>query len=214
MSERETDARIDELLRQGVEAARAGNKAVARALLEQVVALDQHHEKGWFWLAAVSDELHEKITCLSNVLVINPDNARAQSILARLEDEPVQGVSPALAASATRSRGPWTLAIGVGLAAVLVLAVLLVVLLGGNGDDDKSGQAADSGGSGSAGLVATPTASVAVQPTPTFTPPPTWTPVPSRTPLPDKPPTLFPPPPSALPGHIIMRSGQTPGDRD
>ena len=107
MSERETDARIDELLRQGVEAARAGNKAVARALLEQVVALDQHHEKGWFWLAAVSDELHEKITCLSNVLVINPDNARAQSILARLEDEPVQGVSPALAASATRSRPPF-----------------------------------------------------------------------------------------------------------
>jgi hypothetical protein len=212
MSEREAEAQIGELLRQGVEAARAGNKAVARALLEQVVALDQHHEKGWFWLAAVSDDLHEKITCLGNVLVINPDNARAQSLLARLEGGTIQGVSPATTPSARQRPSRRMLGVGAALGAVVVVA-LLVILMGGDGDDGATQRAADSGGPGPAGLTVTPAEGAAAQPTPTFTsPPPTWTPVPSETPSPDAPPILFPPPPSSLPGQIIMRSGHTPGD--
>ena len=222
MSGQEPDSQLDDLLRQGIDAARAGNKAVARALLEQVVALDPQHEKGWFWLAAVTDDLHEKRICLSNVIVINPDNARAQNLLARLEGAPLESAAPAGQPGSVEGRGRRNLVIGAGVLGALLLVILLVIALGGDGDKTGppsatgSGAVAgpkptESGGSPAPGTM--PLSTAATQPTRTATPPPaTWTPVPSKTPIPEIPPTLFPPPPAALTGHILMRSGQTPGD--
>ncbi len=216
MSGHEPDSQLDDLLRQGIEAARAGNKAVARALLEQVVALNPQHEKGWFWLAAITDDLHEKRTCLNNVIVINPDNTRAQNLLARLEGTPPDEAMPAEPFAAGAGRARRNLVIGAGAIAALVLVIVLVMALGGNGDKKQPESGTGSGAltglepaeSGDSTALAGTT-----QPTRTFTPPPpTWTPVPSKTPVPEIPPTLYPPPPSTLPGQIIMRSGQAPGD--
>jgi Tol biopolymer transport system component len=76
---------IQQLLRQGIEAAREGNKAEARKLFEQVVELDDKSEKGWFWLASVVDTDEEKKVCLGNVLFINPGNERAQKAMDQLQ---------------------------------------------------------------------------------------------------------------------------------
>ncbi|MCL4238240.1 MAG: PD40 domain-containing protein [Anaerolineae bacterium] len=222
MSGQEPGSQLDDLLRQGIDAARAGNTAVARALLEQVVALDPQHEKGWFWLAAVTDDLHEKRICLSNVIVINPDNARAQSLLARLEGASPESAAPAGQPGSMKGRTGQNLVLGAIILSALLLVILLVIALGG-GDDGSAPPPVADGGAGAGlkpaegnspsapGTMPLPTATT--QPTRTFTPPPaTWTPVPSKTPIPEIPPTLFPPPPAALAGHILMRSGQTPGD--
>lgn len=76
---------VQQLLRQGIEAAREGNKAEARKLLEQVVELDDKSEKGWFWLASVVETDEEKKVCLGNVLFINPGNERAQKAMDQLQ---------------------------------------------------------------------------------------------------------------------------------
>lgn len=91
-------ANVDAMVRAGVEAYRAGNKAEARTLLERALELDQYNETAWLWLSAVVDTREEQQTCLENVIVINPENQRAQqglrslgidpqSVLDRLEEE-------------------------------------------------------------------------------------------------------------------------------
>src|SRR3990172_3802016 len=88
MEKPEPNPQVEALLLKGVEAARSGDKATARALLEQVVEKDQYCEKGWFWLAAVVETVEEKRVCLGNVVVINPNNQRAQRLLDQLESKP------------------------------------------------------------------------------------------------------------------------------
>ncbi|MGQ9848627.1 MAG: hypothetical protein ACUVSU_01110 [Aggregatilineaceae bacterium] len=208
---------VDELLRQGIDAARAGQHAIARALLEQVVEIDERNEKGWFWLAAVTDDLHEKRVCLGNVLVINPDNERARRLLERLEGVESPDISPAqeTGASGRPGRTSVYLAIGTGVVAIALLIVVIMLVLGhrGGNDESEAGAGPQSHVSGLPTLTSQAAATLPVTPTlppPSSTPtapPPTWTPVPTRTPVPAVPPTLFPPPPTTLPGQIIMRSG-------
>jgi hypothetical protein len=68
----------ERLLAQGQDAARKGDKASARSLLTQVVERDPHHELAWMWLSGVVEEPEEQQICLENVLVINPQNAKAR----------------------------------------------------------------------------------------------------------------------------------------
>lgn len=227
MNKPDPDPQVDDLLKQGIEAAHDGNKAVARALLEQVVQLDERNEKAWFWLAAVTDDLHEKRVCLTNVIVINPGNKRAQELLARLEGTAVDERTALVGKTKSISKPVVYLAIGLGVVAIAVLLIVVVLMLG---DSDTSGSESlptiansDASGNGDTGATTAETASADHTPgsqtgslsTRTVTPPPpTWTPVPTKTPVPDVLPTLFPPPPTGLPGQIIMRSGQVPGDPD
>lgn len=223
MSTSTPEPQVESLLKQGVEAARAGNKAVARALLEQVVEADQQNEKGWFWLAAVTDDLHEKRVCLGNVIVINPNNERARRLLEQLETHGTMDSNPSRPGleRAGPNRSAVYVAIGLGGVAVLVLLILVVLMLGGGkkkSDETPPPTVAALGGTPAAANVtpgdqSTPLASPTVLPTETMTPlPPTWTPVPSITPIPALPPTLFAPAPASVSGTIIMRSGQVPGD--
>jgi hypothetical protein len=113
MEKPEPNPQVEELLRQGIEAARSGDKASARPLLEQVVEKDQYNEKGWFWLAAVVETVDEKRVCLGNVVVINPGNQRAQRLLEQLESKSAAGA--AVPSSPTSVSGkPVYLAIGRG----------------------------------------------------------------------------------------------------
>lgn len=229
MSASDTHSQAETLLRQGIEAAKAGNKAIARALLEQVVEQDQRSEKGWFWLAAVTDDIAEKKICLGNVLVVNPDNDRARRLLEQLEGTSLgAGVSgtdagSGRAASGGVSRAAVYAAIGLGALALIVLVLLLAQVMGG-GDDEPSStpttpaqailpQDTPAPGDGSQPTQAIPLATWTAIPSITPTPPrATWTPVPSKTPIPAVPPTVFPAPPAGLAGQIIMRSGTVPGD--
>jgi len=75
---------LQEKLRQGIEAARKGDKATAQKLLRQVTAGDANNEVAWMWLASVSETLQERRACLEQTLRINPNNRRAQQALEQL----------------------------------------------------------------------------------------------------------------------------------
>jgi twitching motility two-component system response regulator PilG len=76
-----------ELLRQGVAAARAGDKAQTRRLLRQATALDPGNEAAWLYLAGVAESALESIGFLERVLQLNPANEKAREGLkaARLQ---------------------------------------------------------------------------------------------------------------------------------
>ncbi|RPJ01551.1 MAG: hypothetical protein EHM39_03135 [Chloroflexi bacterium] len=225
MSRIDSDLPIEQLLKRGQEAVRAGDKAAGRALLEKVVTRDQNSELGWFWLAAAVSDLNEKRTCLGNVLVINPNNERARNLLSQINEmQPTAPVPEATAAPThSASRRGMILGVGAGALILVVLAAALLLRRGDDGDTQPPPQP-------ETGISARITPAAAVQDTrPTRTlppgvtltpsrtpspPPPTWTPKPTNTPNTNVQATVFPPPPADLPGQIIMRSGQFLGDPD
>jgi Tol biopolymer transport system component len=79
-----TSAYLDQLLREGIAAAKIGEKDMARTKLRKVTELDQYNEKAWFWLSSVVETDEERRVCLGNVVVINPDNDRAKQLLDQL----------------------------------------------------------------------------------------------------------------------------------
>lgn len=139
MSNPASDSPIEQLLRDGIKAARAKDNATARDLLEQVLERDQHNEKAWFWLAAVVDDPEEKRVCLGNVIVINPDNKRAQRLLDQLEGKVMESHAShhsSAGGSALSERKNVYLVVA---AAVVGVLVIIVVLLAMSGGDDGGG---------------------------------------------------------------------------
>ena len=90
-------------MRQGIEAARKGDKATAQKLLRQVVESDHDNEIAWMWLASTIDNLQERKQALEQALRINPENTRAQDALTQLNT--ILGVS-APPRRAAGNRGP------------------------------------------------------------------------------------------------------------
>jgi cytochrome c-type biogenesis protein CcmH/NrfG len=78
--------RTQQLLRDAITAAREGDKARARLLLEEIVEQDEQNEKAWYWLASVAETDEDRILYLNNVIAINPNNERARSVLDQIED--------------------------------------------------------------------------------------------------------------------------------
>lgn len=87
-------ANVDGMVREGINAYRAGRKDEARALLMRAVELDQYNEMGWIWLSAVVDTPEEQRTCLENVLVINPNNETARKGLDVLANKSAPNTPP------------------------------------------------------------------------------------------------------------------------
>lgn len=96
----------DAMIRAGVEAYRAGDKAKARQMLEKAIELDQYSEMAWLWLSAVVESKEEQKTCLENVLVINPQNERARQGLKSLGIDPDSVLSAAAAPAADSYQVP------------------------------------------------------------------------------------------------------------
>ncbi len=76
---------VDQKLQAGIEAARSGDRAKARRLLEQVIEVDDSNELAWIWLASGVNTVRERRECLERVLQINPNNTRAREALSRLD---------------------------------------------------------------------------------------------------------------------------------
>ncbi|MFN8377286.1 MAG: tetratricopeptide repeat protein [Anaerolineae bacterium] len=72
-------ANVEGMVREGINAFKAGRKDEARALLSKAVELDPYNEDGWLWLSGVVTSVDDQRTCLENVLAINPGNSRARS---------------------------------------------------------------------------------------------------------------------------------------
>ncbi|MFL5243935.1 MAG: response regulator [Gemmataceae bacterium] len=75
------------LLRDGIAAAKAGDKALTRRLLREAVDLEPQNEVAWLWLAGVAESAQGALADLERVIAINPNNERAQEGLksARLQ---------------------------------------------------------------------------------------------------------------------------------
>lgn len=210
---------IQNLLRTGIEAARDGNKEVARALLEQVVTLDTRNETAWMWLATVLDSEEERQRALRRVLSINPDNERAQQALRKLqtgtlhpvEDVDIQRAAPPAPASPQpmtypemRPRRRMDTRRQLALVVAMLMIVAAVILALGeflSEDEEEPTQIAGGG-------TATPSPTITLTPSITFTPRPTrtidpntiivtdlpgqWTPAPDAPTVPPVEPTPWP----------------------
>jgi tetratricopeptide (TPR) repeat protein len=104
----ETD--FKQLLRDGITAARAGQKERARDLLLRAIEQNERSEPAWLWLSGLVDDPEERRICLENVLAINPNNAAALAGLRYLDgsdQSPVgsRGGPPGLQRQAAQATG-------------------------------------------------------------------------------------------------------------
>lgn len=76
---------VSEWLRDGIAAARAGRRDVARELLMQVIDANEKSEQAWLWLSGVVDADEDRLICLENVLTLNPDNVQAKAGVRHLQ---------------------------------------------------------------------------------------------------------------------------------
>ncbi len=87
-------------LREGIDAAKRGDKLAARRLLLQVLSGDANNELALMWMASVVDTLNERRFYLERALQLNPGNNRAREALHRLGVE-----VPTAPPSSARSTG-------------------------------------------------------------------------------------------------------------
>lgn len=73
------------LLKEGIQAIKAGRREEAKTLLLRVIELDEENERAWLWLSGAVETDEDRRICLENVLQINPNNELAQKGLARLK---------------------------------------------------------------------------------------------------------------------------------
>jgi hypothetical protein len=215
---------IQQLIRDGIAAARSGDKATARELLEQATELDENNEKAWFWLASVMPTDEERRVCLGQVLAINPNNEKAQQILDKLNarkkaasdnEEVVPGIS----------RRQLMLIGGGGAVIVVLLLVALFLILNANARQEGERVAlqqtqtqvaaaptqtvmAISAEETTVALTQEAIASSTPTPRPVSSLPPTFTPTPEITPTSSEDQALFPAPPSEITGNIVGWGGR------
>ncbi len=199
------EEQIAVLMRRGMDAARAGQKARARRYFSAVLESDPAHVDAWLWSAGMSDDPREAMAHLARVLELDPGNERAKRALRsvrrtaanlplyrpgqREAQSPSRAPipSPLVAGAAPRQRSSWSKAwpiLGALLLALLVAVVLWtdaprMVVAALMPTDTPS---------------PTPTFTPTPTPTPTFTPTPTPTPTHTPTPTPTPTPTFTPTP--------------------
>ncbi|MBZ0298482.1 MAG: hypothetical protein K8J31_02025, partial [Anaerolineae bacterium] len=78
------------LRRQGIAAAKAGQKDQARALLQQSIRLEPNNEAAWIWLASIARDQRERLFCFQKLLEINPQNETALNALKAMDITPQQ----------------------------------------------------------------------------------------------------------------------------
>ena len=93
------------LLRQGITAARAGDKETARNLLMRVVEQDERNAPAWLWLSGVVEGLDDREVCLENVLALDPENQAAHKGLEWIRSQKAASVYVPPLISKSRSTG-------------------------------------------------------------------------------------------------------------
>ncbi len=210
MDQQSPNSQVENLIRDGIAKARAGDKATARLLLQKAVELDEYSERAWFWLASVVETDDERRTCLHNVVLINPNNARAQEMLDRMDEAGSGEAAP------KPPLNPRKAMIGAVVALVIIFfaCILFLVFSGDDGDEKETRVTPSSTPTASHTPTGTPTATATA--IPTIDPrslPPTWTPSPMFSPTPNLIESI-PTPPAEIQGRIILRSGNEALDRE
>lgn len=210
---------IQQLLREGIEAARAGDKAKARSLFEQITEQDENNERAWMWLASVVDTEEERRVCLSNVLVINPENEKARQLMDKLDEKKRQETADEEVMPGV-SRRQLMMIGGGGLAAIAVIVLLFVAITSINSSQQAAAEAEatriamnmtatlDVLSTQSAAAAATQNSLATPTPTERVVPtlPPTFTPTPTETPPAGAAAIVTPPP--GIPGLLVGWGGR------
>lgn len=85
----------NDLLQRGIAAIKTGDKAEARRLLGRAIQQNPRDEQAWLWMSGAVETAQERLTCLTKVLEINPNNEAAQRGLATLQKRsPDASVAP------------------------------------------------------------------------------------------------------------------------
>jgi hypothetical protein len=217
----------DSLFQEAMDAARAGNRDLAREKLEKLLEIDEENVNAWLLLARLSDLPEEKRICLTTVLQLDPENARARSMLDKLEARLAERAQPDIIPGVSRRTA---MIIGGGVGGVLLIGLIVVVAVitsNNNAEAERERELIALGVTQTQAILqqtqgaldATETAFVLtetqfarVSPTPSQTAtsggptlPPTVTPTAAPTDIPTLPP---PPLDSPLPGTIIGWSGE------
>lgn len=98
---------LQEILDNGIRAARSGDKATAQKLLRQVIAEDPNNELALIWLASSVNSPAERRMYLQQVVRVNPNNARAKQALSQLSQrrsDQVAAVAPQVEADRSQQR--------------------------------------------------------------------------------------------------------------
>jgi tetratricopeptide (TPR) repeat protein len=86
---------MQDLVRAGIAAAKAGRRQEARDLLIRAVNLDERNVAGWLWLSSVVDSLDDREVCLENVLTLQPDHQAARLGLEYVRRQKAAQTAPA-----------------------------------------------------------------------------------------------------------------------
>ena len=90
----------NDMLQQGIAAARSGQRALARQLFVRVIQADQYNDEAWVWLAGVVDDPADMRRCLQQALRINPLNPHARQGIAWLDQKARQAQKTSSSAGA------------------------------------------------------------------------------------------------------------------
>jgi DNA-directed RNA polymerase subunit RPC12/RpoP len=81
------DPEYEQLIRDGINAAKGGNKSLARRLLERAATINSADVRIWLWLSSITDDLEEQHTYLERAVAADPSNAAARRGLMMLSDK-------------------------------------------------------------------------------------------------------------------------------
>lgn len=84
----------ENLVREGITAAKNGQRALASRLLHRAKDLRPNDARPWLWLTATTDDLHEQRDYLERALVCNPHLDAARKGLARLNEKLGEATPP------------------------------------------------------------------------------------------------------------------------
>lgn len=87
---------MEDLIKQGATAFKAGDRETARKLLTEAINQFPDDERAWGWMYNVSTSDDERILCLKQMIRINPKNEKAAQILNDLVEYTPPLVSPKL----------------------------------------------------------------------------------------------------------------------
>ena len=71
----------EQLLREGIAAARSGDKAKTREIMQQVTELDPQNQTAWLWRANCAESAEESLDCLRNASAVNPNHEATRNAL-------------------------------------------------------------------------------------------------------------------------------------
>jgi hypothetical protein len=101
---------VEQLVQQGMVAAREGRHGAAQQALREAVRLSPNHEQAWLWLSGVEDNDPARLAALREVLRINPQSQAAQrgiDHLSRPTQVDLSGLLPA-ASPPPPARAGWS----------------------------------------------------------------------------------------------------------